>query len=62
MTNQAENKTSVFWVTLKWTFLLFVSTIGVLIGFGLVLGYLEGLSNTYLYSAWAGPELFLPEL
>lgn len=56
MTNQAENKTSVFWVTLKWTFLLFVSTIGVLIGFGLVLGYLEGLSNTYLYSAmgWAG--------
>ena len=42
--------------SLKWALLLFLSTFGVVILFGLILGFLETKSQTYLYGAfgWAG--------
>lgn len=51
-----EKKTSVFVTALKWAILLFLSTVGVMVGFGLILGWLEGRSQSYLMGTfgWFG--------
>ncbi len=55
-TNEKTKSGNLVINTIKWTVLLFLSTFGVLIGFGLILGVLETKNQSLMYSSlgWFG--------